>query len=128
MSANWPLCGGLFIRPIVANIQADEGFKSARLQLRAVLFSDEYTPKETLGQMILGPEGVRAAYGAGLIGRTDSHYRIYCEKVNITTSGQLATEPVLCQDYVQLDRIKHNRPCVIGPAGPGGSFAPLNMK
>lgn len=128
MSSNFPLCGGVLIRPIIANIQADEGFKSAYLELRAVRFSDEYTPKEELGSMTLKPEGVRAAYRWGTITHPDSHYRIYCEKVNITPAGKEVAQPVQCQEYVTLDQIRHNRPCIIGPAGPGGSFAPLNMK
>ena len=78
--------------------------------------------------MILGPEGIRTTYRWGMAFRPQSHYRIFCEKVNIARGGEEVIQPIDCNTVVTIDRIKHNRPCVIGPAGPGGTFAPLNMK
>jgi hypothetical protein len=132
MVANYPLCGGVWIKPKATFIDLDpnekDQFASAELYLRSVLFKTNHNPKKELATVKLNPEGIRASYGSGITFRPESHYEIFCIKRYVTKSGQTVDRPVNCGDFVELDRIKHNRACVIGPAGPGGSFAPLNMK
>ena len=67
--------------------------------------------------------GLRVAYDwAGI--RPSYHYRVYCQVQN--ERGNWVK--IDCSKVVMIDDVKHNWPCVSGPAGPSAKYDSLNMK
>lgn len=132
LAAQWGLCGGLTLKQKKAPPKGE-------LWLRAFRYKRAAEGAERAGEADIGltryPEGRRFWYDCASksIIWPKAHYRIYCFAKHLTAAGGVGEEiPLDCKEYIEILDIKHNRACVIGPAGPSKLYIkaekkPLNM-
>ena len=131
MAAKGLLCGGVTLRPTSGfNVRVmSRRFSESTLDKTIVVpgeilsKSEKKKKKSDRGWVEVPPGGLRVHYDwAGP--RPSFHYRIFCERQNERGSWR----SVDCSKVLAIEDVKHNRACVIGPAGPSAHYSPLNMK
>lgn len=137
MAAKGLLCGGVTLKPIpdfdvrVMSQYFSESTWGSTIKPGKILSKADKDKKKKKGKksdnnwVLIGPGGMRVRYdsaGSGL--RPSAHYRVFCQVQNERGNWK----NIACSKVLTLEDIKHNRGCVIGPAGPSASYNPLNMK
>ncbi|TET06414.1 hypothetical protein E3J79_01885 [Candidatus Dependentiae bacterium] len=103
------LCGGVTLKPKKA-LPAGQQIVLQAFHYKGEKEGEGFGKKKTGEYRPTFPWSIRAKYDwAGL--RPSSHYRIYCyaEYKGVLT-------PLKCSEYIKLEGIKHNVPCIFGGA------------
>lgn len=118
MATTGLMCGGVTLIPDV-----NSRVRVMSQRFATGLFGKSMKPGKQLSSWVELPAGgLRVGYDwAGP--RKSYHYKIFCQRMN--DRGEWM--PVDCAKVVDLYDVQHNRPCLIGPAGPSAKYAPLNM-
>lgn len=114
-------CGGVTITP-------KEGVVN---QLKVESYKVSYPlgageKREKIGETTLDDLGNRFRYDWAGIG-AKSHYRLVVKEGIRAGGGDINWTRVNAQDKVTLENIRHNKACLIGPAGPQAKYGALNM-
>ncbi len=137
MAAKGFLCGQITLKSIpdlkvrVMSRHFSEETRGPKIVPGKILSKSDKDKKKKNGKKMnnywveVDPGGMRIRYdsaGSGLY--PSSHYRVFCQVQN--ERGNWIN--IACSKVLTLEVVKHNKACVIGPAGPSASYSPLNMK
>jgi len=123
MSSQGGLCGGV---TIVVNVK-DPSIKAQAIKLESYKVKIPLIGSPQWGQAIgstLIKVPLRQRYDWAGINAGD-YYAIKCFVK--TSEFQGGENMIDCEKVIELQDIKHNVGCVIGPAGPDADYSPLNM-